>query len=68
MSDLIDFGQTSGPSQATPQEQRSSDQHLMQSHHIPQGLQTPIEPEIGTPIKRQDTLTKEVDEFVDAEP
>ena len=64
-SDLIDFGQSSAPAL---QQQQSSIQPQMQSQHMPQGLQEPLQPEIGTPIKRQDTLTKEVDEFVDAEP
>ena len=64
-SDLIDFGQSSQPAQ---QQQQSSNQHVLESQHTTQGSQKPLEPEIGTPIKRQDTITKEVDEFVDAEP
>lgn len=64
-SDLIDFGQSSQPAQ---QQQQSSNQHVLESQHTTQGLQKPLQPEIGIPIKRQDTITKEVDEFVDAEP
>ena len=64
-SDLIDFGQSSQPAQ---QQQQSSNQHVLESQHMTQGLQEPLEPENRIPIKRQDTITKEVDEFVDAEP
>ena len=64
-SDLIDFGQSSQPVQ---QQQHSSNQHLLESQHTTQGLQQPLEPDDRIPIKRQDTITKEVDEFVDAEP
>ena len=54
--DLIDF--SSDPVAQPP----ASNPTTIQG--IPQGLQQPLQP--GQPIKRQDTFTSEVDEFVDA--
>lgn len=62
-ADLIDFGQTT-----TPQLQLSSNPPTLQPDQLPAGLQKPLEPENGAPLKRQDTLTHDVDEFVDAQP
>ena len=41
-------------------------QTISQDGHAASGLQEPLQP--GKPIKRVDTLTKDIDEFVDAKP
>jgi len=56
---LIDFGGDSAAPYMQPAQQVNNDTY------IPPGLQEPLQP--GHPIKRQDSNTKEVDEFVDAE-
>ena len=61
--DLIDFGSdhVAQPSESNPTMMQTN---TSQIHGAPQGLQQPLQP--GQPIKRQDTITSEVDEFVDA--
>ena len=63
-SDLIDFGQASVPASAIPD--RGSSLHHTAQAAAPPGLQEPLTP--GAPIRRVDTATKELDEFVDAKP
>jgi len=60
-TDLLDFGQSS-----TPKPRAAPNPQAIQSQDIPSGLQQPLQPEMGAPIKRQDTITSDVDEFVDA--
>ncbi|KAL9615367.1 MAG: hypothetical protein Q9167_000195 [Letrouitia subvulpina] len=60
-SDLIDFGQSEAP----PVPTSNNAQHEFFARP-PQGLQEPLEP--GHPVKRVDTLTNDLDEFVDAKP
>ena len=65
--DLIDFGQTdsSVPASSVPARGSSLQQQTTQQPaNAPAGLQEPLMP--GHPIKRVDTLTKDLDEFVDA--
>ena len=65
--DLIDFGQTdsSVPASSVPARGSSLQQQTTQQPtSAPAGLQEPLMP--GHPIKRVDTLTKDLDEFVDA--
>ncbi|MCJ1273023.1 hypothetical protein MMC21_000812 [Puttea exsequens] len=66
-NDLIDFGQTE-PVPLTSIPPRDSSLHqqqtIQQNADAPPGLQEPLQP--GQPLKRVDTLTKDVDEFVDA--
>ena len=65
-SNLIEFGQTDS-TQATSIPPRNSllqQQTAQQSMNVPPGLQEPMQP--GYPLKRVDTLTKDVDEYVDA--
>ena len=59
-NNLIDFGPSDAPS-ATPHqtEQKPSHAPLLD-------LQEPLQP--GYPVKRVDTLTEDLDEFVDAKP
>ncbi|KAL9633718.1 MAG: hypothetical protein Q9164_004538 [Protoblastenia rupestris] len=66
-TDLIDFGQpnTSTPS-TVPNNQAPYDHMAQQPANVPAGLQQSLQP--GQPIKRVDTLTKDLDEFVDAKP
>lgn len=59
---LIDFDQAS-----TAQKRPSPNSQSLKSGGIPPGLQQPLQPESGEPLKRQDTITKDLDEFVDAE-
>ncbi|MCJ1370993.1 hypothetical protein MMC20_002208 [Loxospora ochrophaea] len=63
--DLIDFGgDPATPVQSTPvQAPHSQDLHSI--GNTPTGLQEPLMP--GEPLQRQDTKTKEVDTFVDAQ-
>ena len=62
-ADLIDFGQsTSNPISSVPP--RNSSMHQTVQQHASSSLQEPMQPE--QPLKRVDTLTKDVDEFVDA--
>ena len=56
---LIDFGGDSAAPYMQPAQQVNSDTY------IPPGLQDPLQP--GHALHRQDSNTKEVDEFVDAE-
>lgn len=62
---LIDFDQpaTSSVPQAPTQSHSSM---MSQPADAPAGLQEPLQP--GQPLKRVDTLTSDVDEFVDAKP
>jgi hypothetical protein len=65
--DLIDFGQTdsSVPAQYIPARGPSLQQQTMQqAPNATAGLQEPLMP--GHPVKRVDSLTKDLDEFVDA--
>lgn len=64
-NDLIDFGQPD-TNQASPIPPRNSSlqQTVHQPMDAPPGLQEPMQP--GQPLRRVDTLTKDVDEFVDA--
>ena len=59
--DLIDFGQ----SEAEPGQASNDGQHQV-SRDQPLHLQDPLEP--GYPVKRVDTMTHDLDEFVDAKP
>ena len=65
--DLIDFGgtQSSAPVPA-PSAQGNHTQIAQQPANAPPGLQQPLQP--GPPLQRIDTLTKDLDEFVDAKP
>ena len=64
-SDLIDFGQTdTAPATLIPD--RSSSLHQTAQQPALPGLQEPLVP--GAPLKRVDTATNELDEFVDAKP
>lgn len=63
--DLIDFGNDSAGS-TIPHSQPMNNQ-VTESRYVPHGLQEPLQPQMGEPITRQDTITSEVDEFVDAE-
>ena len=56
---LVDFGGDSASPYMQPPQQVNSDSYM------PPGLQEPLLP--GLPIRRQDSNTKEVDEFVDAD-
>ncbi|KAL9130291.1 MAG: hypothetical protein Q9217_001502, partial [Psora testacea] len=56
--DLLDFGQSDATAPLT--------QVMLQPADMPANLQEPLQP--GHPIKRVDTLTKDLDEFVDAKP
>ena len=60
--DLIDFGQ-SDSAQAKSTSMGHSDPMQFQQN-APPGMQAPLQP--GHPLKRVDTKTKDVDEFVDA--
>lgn len=60
--DLIDFGQ-SNPVPATSAPVGQADPMQFQPN-VPPGMQAPLQP--GYPIKRVDTKTKDLDEFVDA--
>lgn len=60
-NDLIDFGQSEAPLAPTS----NNAQHEFFARP-PQGLQEPLEP--GQPVKRVDTFTNDLDEFVDAKP
>lgn len=62
--DLIDFGDSTNPtpnSTSTQQQRQSS-----QAQTPLLDLQDPLEP--GHPVKRVDTFTSDLDEFVDANP
>ncbi len=60
--DLIDFGQSHpAPVPSGPVGQTD---HLQLQPDAPTGMQAPLQP--GHPIKRVDTGTKDLDEFVDA--
>ena len=61
--DLIDFGSdhVGQPPESNPTTMQTN---TSQQQGTPKGLQQPLQP--GQPIKRQDTITSEVDEFVDA--
>jgi len=61
-SDLINFGQAETVPASVVPERGSS----LQEQHAPPGLQQPMIP--GAPLKRVDTATNRVDEFVDAKP
>ena len=61
---LIDFDQPATSS--VPQAPTQSHSMMSQPADAPAGLQEPLQP--GQPIKRVDTLTSDVDEFVDAKP
>ena len=65
-NDLIDFGQSASlPASSVPERNSSLQQQTMQQPtNTPSGLQEPLMP--GQPLKRVDTLTKDLDEFVDA--
>lgn len=64
-SDLIDFGQAdTAPASAIPE--RNSSLQQMKQQIAPPGLQEPLMP--GAPLRRVDTATNELDEFVDAKP
>lgn len=65
-NDLIDFGQSASiPASSVPEINSSLQQQTMQQPtNAPSGLQEPLMP--GQPLKRVDTLTKDLDEFVDA--
>ena len=65
-NDLIDFGQSDSlPASSVPERNSSLQQQTMQQPaNAPSGLQEPLMP--GQPLKRVDTLTKDLDEFVDA--
>ncbi|KAK4692342.1 hypothetical protein P7C71_g4842, partial [Lecanoromycetidae sp. Uapishka_2] len=64
--DLIDFGQTNSmPVPSIPPRNSSLQQTVQEPMNLPPGLQDPMQP--GQPLKRVDTLTKDVDEFVDAQ-
>lgn len=64
-SDLIDFGQSdSTPATSIPIRNSSLQQTGQPPMNAPSGLQEPMQPD--QPLKRVDTLTKDVDEFVDA--
>ena len=62
--DLIDFGQTDSSSSVPARGSSLQQQMTQQPTNAPAGLQEPLMP--GHPIKRVDTLTKDLDEFVDA--
>ncbi|KAL2057071.1 hypothetical protein ABVK25_002810 [Lepraria finkii] len=62
--DLIDFGQTDSSSSVPVRGSSLQQQMTQQPTNSPAGLQEPLMP--GHPIKRVDTLTKDLDEFVDA--
>ena len=66
-SDLISFDRVSTPQPpAANQQTIPQQQNLMHDYGgSVAGLQQPLQP--GEPIKRQDTLTKEVEQFVDAD-
>jgi len=73
-NNLIDFDDHPPPAQA--QHKAVSDvkgryadepESLHSTGGVPAGLQAPLIPDVGHPIKRQDTNSGEVDEFVDAE-
>ena len=65
--DLIDFGQSDAlASFATSINHAPSTPLAQQPGNAPPGLQEPLQP--GQPIKRVDTLTDNLDEFVDAKP
>ena len=64
-TDLIDFGNGSaGPTASHSQPMQSQ---VTESQHVPYGLQEPLQPQIGEPIRRQDTTSSDIDEFVDAD-
>ena len=65
-NDLIDFGQSDSlPASSVPERNSSLQQQTMQQPtYAPSELQEPLMP--GQPLKRVDTLTKDLDEFVDA--
>ena len=65
-NDLIDFGQSNSlPASSVPDRNSSLQQQTMQQPtNAPSGLQEPLMP--GQPLRRVDTLTKDLDEFVDA--
>ncbi|MCJ1258406.1 hypothetical protein MMC24_006239 [Lignoscripta atroalba] len=65
-NNLIDFGETA-PSTQPVFTQQIPQQQANQPSYAPPGLQEPLLPQIGQPIKRQDSNTEEVDEFVDAD-
>ena len=61
-NDLIDFGQSSSaPDTSAPVGQTDPMRFQMDA---PPGMQAPLQP--GQPIKRVDTRTNDLDEFVDA--
>ena len=64
-SDLIDFGQAESAPPAIIPDRGSSLNHTAPQAGI-SGLQEPLVP--GAPLKRVDTATNELDEFVDAKP
>lgn len=64
-SDLIDFSQSDSATAGAIPDRGSSLHHTAQNT-APLGLQEPLTP--GAPLKRVDTATKELDEFVDAKP
>ena len=65
-NDLIDFGQSDSlPASSVPERNSSLQQQTMQQPtNVPSGLQEPLMP--GQPLRRVDTETKDLDEFVDA--
>lgn len=67
-SDLIDFGQHNSNVPTSASAGQPPSQQPMQQPGNPSssGLQAPLEP--GHPLHRVDTMTKDVDEFVDAQP
>ena len=65
-NDLIDFGQSDSlPTSSVPERNSSLQQQTTQQRtNAPSGLQEPLMP--GQPLKRVDTMTNDLDEFVDA--
>ena len=61
-ADLIDFRQG-----APVPAQQMAPKQARQSDNAPPGLQEPQNSDLNQPLKRQDTATDEVDEFVDAD-
>ena len=65
-NDLIDFGQSDSlPASSVPERNSSLQQQTTQQPtNVPSRLQEPLMP--GQPLRRVDTETKDLDEFVDA--
>ena len=60
--DLIDFGQANAIAAVSAPTSQIGPMHF--EPNVPPGMQLPLQP--GHPIKRVDTKTKDLDEFVDA--